>query len=161
MRDEIIVRVADLRAGSGSDVLVTIGLGSCVAILLYDATARVGGLAHVLLPSPALSRKDGNAAKFPQTAVPRLVELMCEKGASIRRMSARLVGGASMFTGLGAPGTIQMGERNIVASRQALHHQGIAIVGEATGGDFGRTVRLSVADGRVEISSVAHGVQIL
>ena len=161
MRNEIIVRVADLRAGSGSDVLVTIGLGSCVAILLYDATARVGGLAHVLLPSPALSRKDDNAAKFPQTAVPRLVELMCEKGASIRRMSARLVGGASMFTGLGAPGTIQMGERNIVASRQALHHQGIAIVGEATGGDFGRTVRLSVADGRVEISSVAHGVQIL
>lgn len=161
MRNEIIVRVADLRAGSGSDVLVTIGLGSCVAILLYDATARVGGLAHVLLPSPALSRKDGNAAKFPQTAVPRLVELMCEKGASIRRMSARLVGGASMFSGLGAPGTIQMGERNIVASRQALHHQGIAIVGEATGGDFGRTVRLSVADGRVEISSVAHGVQIL
>ena len=161
MRDEIIVRVADLRAGSGSDVLVTIGLGSCVAILLYDATARVGGLAHVLLPSPALSRKDGNAAKFPQTAVPRLVELMCEKGASIRRMSARLVGGASMFTGLGAPGTIQMGERNIVASRQALHHQGIAIVGEATGGDFGRTVRLSVSDGRVEISSVAHGVQVL
>lgn len=161
MRNEIIVRVADLRAGSGSDVLVTIGLGSCVAILLYDATVRVGGLAHVLLPSPALSRKDGNAAKFPQTAVPRLVELMCEKGASIRRMSARLVGGASMFTGLGAPGTIQMGERNIVASRQALHHQGIAIVGEATGGDFGRTVRLSVSDGRVEISSVAHGVQIL
>lgn len=161
MKNEIIVRVADLRAGSGSDVLVTIGLGSCVAILLYDATARVGGLAHVLLPSPALSRKDGNAAKFPQTAVPRLVELMCEKGASIRRMSARLVGGASMFTGLGAPGTIQMGERNIVASRQALHHQGIAIVGEATGGDFGRTVRLSVADGRVEISSVAHGIQIL
>jgi chemotaxis protein CheD len=161
VRNEIIVRVADLRAGSGSDVLVTIGLGSCVAILLYDATARVGGLAHVLLPSPALSRKDGNAAKFPQTAVPRLVELMCEKGASIRRMSARLVGGASMFSGLGAPGTIQMGERNIVASRQALHHQGIAIVGEATGGDFGRTVRLSVADGRVEISSVAHGVQIL
>jgi len=161
VRNEIIVRVADLRAGSGSDVLVTIGLGSCVAILLYDATARVGGLAHVLLPSPALSRKDDNAAKFPQTAVPRLVELMCEKGASIRRMSARLVGGASMFSGLGAPGTIQMGERNIVASRQALHHQGIAIVGEATGGDFGRTVRLSVADGRVEISSVAHGVQVL
>jgi chemotaxis protein CheD len=161
VRNEIIVRVADLRAGSGTDVLITIGLGSCVAILLYDPTARVGGLAHVLLPSPALSRKDGNPAKFPQTAVPRLVELMCAQGASVRRMSARLVGGASMFSGLGAPGTIQMGERNIVASRQALHHQGIAIVGEATGGDFGRTVRLWVADGRVEVSTVAHGVQAL
>lgn len=161
MRDELIVRVADLRAGSGKDVLITIGLGSCVAIILYDPTARVGGMAHVLLPSPALSRKDGNVAKFPQTAVPRLVELMGEQGGNARRMTGRLVGGASMFAGLGAPGTIQMGERNVVASRQALHQQGIAIIGEATGGDFGRTVRLWVADGRVEVSSVSHGVSHL
>jgi chemotaxis protein CheD len=158
---EIIVKVADLRFGTGTDILMTIGLGSCVAIVLYDATARVGGLAHVLLPSPALSRQDGNLAKFPQTAVPRLLELMGQQGASIRGTSARLIGGASMFSGLGAPGTIQMGERNVVASRQTLHQHGVAIVGEATGGDFGRTVRLWVADGRVEVSSVAHGVQTL
>lgn len=161
MRGEILVKVADLRAGTGDDILVTIGLGSCVAIVLHDAVARVGGLAHVLLPSPALSRRDSHPAKFPQTAVPRLLELMAEQGASARRVTARLVGGASMFPGLGAPGTIQMGERNVVASRQALHQQGVAIVGEATGGDYGRTVRLWVADGRVEISSVSHGVQSL
>jgi chemotaxis protein CheD len=161
MSDEIIVKVADLRAGIGNDVLVTIGLGSCVAILLHDAAARVGGLAHVLLPSPALSRKDTNPAKFPQTAVPRLLELMVKEGASARRVTARLAGGASMFAGLGAAGTIQMGERNLVASRQALHQQGIALLGEATGGDYGRTVRLWVTDGRVEVASVAHGVQSL
>ena len=161
MKDEIIVKVADLRSGTGNDILVTIGLGSCVAIVLYDATAHVGGLAHVLLPSPALGRQDSNPAKFPQTALPILLEQMGQQGASIRRISARLVGGASMFSGLGAPGTIQMGERNIVASRQALHLAGVAIVGEATGGDYGRTVRLWVADGRLEISSVAHGVQTI
>jgi chemotaxis protein CheD len=161
VKGEIIVKVADLRFGTGQDILVTIGLGSCVAIVLYDATARVGGLAHVLLPTPALSRQDSNPAKFPQTAVPLLLEQMGQHGASIRRISARLIGGASMFSGLGAPGTIQMGERNVVASRQTLHQHGMAIVGEATGGDFGRTVRLWVADGRVEVSSVAHGVQTL
>ena len=161
MKDEIIVKVADLRSGTGKDILVTIGLGSCVGIVLYDPAVHVGGLAHVLLPSPALGRQDSNPAKFPQTAVPLLLEQMGQQGASIRRISARLVGGASMFSGLGAPGTIQMGERNIVASRQALHLHGVAIVGEATGGDFGRTVKLWVADGRVEVSSVAHGVQTL
>jgi chemotaxis protein CheD len=160
-RPELIVRVADLRTGAGEDVLITIGLGSCVAILLHDPVARVGGMAHVLLPSPALSRQDGNPAKFPQTAIPRLVELMGQQGGSARRMTARLVGGASMFANLAAPGTIQMGERNVVASRQALYQQGIALAGEATGGDYGRTVRLWVADGRVEVSSVAHGVQHL
>ena len=161
MNGEIIVRVADLRAGCGTDVLVTVGLGSCVAIVLHDPVARVGGLAHVLLPSPALGRKDDNPAKFPQTAVPQLLELMARGGASSRRMTARLAGGASMFASLAAPGTIQMGERNIVACRETLSQHGLALVGEATGGDYGRTVKLWVADGRVEVSSVSHGVQSL
>jgi chemotaxis protein CheD len=158
---EIVVRVADLRVGTGQDVLVTVGLGSCVAILLYDPVARVGGLAHILLPSQALSRTDQNAAKFPQTAIPHLVDLMAREGASPRRLTGRLVGGASMFASLAAPGTIQMGERNIVACRQVLHSQGIPLVGEAVGGDYGRTVKLRIADGQVEVLTVAHGVHSL
>lgn len=155
------MKVAELQIGSGDDVLMTVGLGSCVAIVLHDPGARVGGMAHVLLPSPALSRQDGNAAKFPQTAVPRLLELMAKQGASPRRITGRLVGGASMFASLAPPGTIQMGERNLVASRQALNAHGIPLVGEAVGGDYGRTVRLRVADGQVEVSSVSHGTRTL
>jgi chemotaxis protein CheD len=158
---ELLVRVADLRTGFGHDVLVTVGLGSCVAILLYDGKAKVGGLAHVLLPSPALSRLDGNPAKFPQSAVPRLLQLMADDGARSEHITARLAGGASMFAALAPPGTVQMGERNLVAARQALSANGVPLVGEAVGGDFGRTVRLRVCDGRVEISTVAHGVQHL
>jgi chemotaxis protein CheD len=158
---EIIVRVADLQVGGAGDLLVTVGLGSCIAIVLHDALARVGGLAHVLLPSPALSRADGNPAKTPQTAVPRLLELMAKRGASPRRVTARLVGGASMFAALSPPGTIQMGERNVVASRQVLHSHAIPLVGEAVGGDYGRTVRLEVSDGKLEVRSVAHGIRSL
>ena len=160
-RRERLVRVADLQIGTVEDVLVTVGLGSCVAILLHDAEAQVGGLAHVLLPSPALARSDGNPAKFPQSAVPRLLELMTGKGARPGRITGRLAGGASMFAALAPPGTIQMGERNLVAARQALHAHGVPLVGEAVGGDFGRTVRMCVADGRVEVSTVSHGTQHL
>lgn len=158
---EIVVRMADLQVGGAGDRLVTIGLGSCIAIVLHDKVARVGGLAHVLLPSPALSRCGGNPAKTPQGAVPRLLELMAGRGASPRRITARLVGGASMFAALSPPGTIQMGERNVVATRQVLHAHGIPLVAEAVGGDYGRTVRLDVSDGRVEVRSVAHGVRTL
>jgi chemotaxis protein CheD len=158
---EVVVRVADLRAGVAHDTLMTVGLGSCVAIVLYDAQARVGGMAHILLPSPALSRNDSNPAKFPQSAVPRLIELMADRGARVQRITARLAGGASMFSALAPPGTIQMGERNLVAARQVLSSYGLPLVGEAVGGDFGRTVRLRVSDGRVEVTTVAHGVQQL
>jgi chemotaxis protein CheD len=158
---ELLVRVADLQIGTAGDVLVTVGLGSCVAILLHDAEARVGGLAHILLPSPALARPDGNPAKFPHSAVPRLLQLMTSQGARSNRITGRLAGGASMFAALAPPGTIQMGERNLVAARRALHECGVPLVGEAVGGDFGRTVRMRVADGRVEVSTVAHGTQHL
>ena len=158
---EILVRVADLRIGRADDVLVTIGLGSCVAIILYDAAVRVGGLAHVLLPSPALSRGSANPARVPQTAVPAMLSEMASAGASPRRIKARLVGGASMFAALSTPGTIQMGERNVVAARHALASAGVPIVGEAVGGDFGRTVRLHVGDGRVDVTSVMRGNVVL
>ena len=160
-RRDIIVKVADLQVGGAGDHLITVGLGSCIAIVLHDRTACVGGLAHVLLPSPALTRPDGNLAKSPHTAVPRLLELMAERGGSRRRVTARLVEGASMFAALSPPGTIQMGERNVVASRQVLHNHGIPLVGEAVGGDFGRTVRLDIASGTLEVRSVAHGVLTL
>ena len=158
---EIVVKVADLRVGGAGDQLITVGLGSCIAIVLHDPSACVGGLAHVLLPSPALTRSDANPAKSPHTAVPRLLELMAERGASRRRITARLVGGASMFAALSPPGTIQMGERNVVASRQVLHAHGIPLIGEAVGGDYGRTIRLNVAEGTLEVRSVAHGVHTL
>jgi chemotaxis protein CheD len=158
---ELLVRVADLRVGVADDVLITQGLGSCVAILLYDAEARIGGMAHVLLPSPALSRVDANPAKFPQSAIPRLLELMAADGAQPARISARLAGGASMFAALASPGAVHMGERNLVAARQVLRTHSVPLVGEAVGGDFGRTVRLIVNDGRVEVITVAHGVQHL
>ena len=38
---EIIVRVADLRVGKGHDVLVTVGLGSCVAIPFGCSTVTI------------------------------------------------------------------------------------------------------------------------
>ncbi len=158
---DILVRVADLQIGGADDMLTTVGIGSCVAIMLYDSVTRIGGLAHVLLPSPALARSADNPAKFPQTAVPRLLELMSERGARPSQTVARLAGGASMFANLAPAGTIQMGERNVVATRQVLNQHGIPLVGSAVGADHGRTVRFYLNDGRIEVSSVAHGVQVL
>ena len=92
---------------------------------------------------------------------PRLLELMAGRGANPRRITARLAGGASMFAALAPPGTIQMGERNVVASKQVLHIHAIPLVGEAVGGDFGRTVRFDVSQGTLEVRSVAHGVHTI
>lgn len=158
---EIVVTVADWAADQGAVDLVTLGLGSCVAIMLYDKDTRTGGMAHVLLPSRSLARDATNPAKFPETAVPLLVQRLTQLGADPRRLVAKLAGGASMFAALMTPGTIQMGERNIVASRNALRAAGIAIAGEAVGGGVGRSVRFHLADGRAEIRTVGADAGVI
>jgi chemotaxis protein CheD len=59
------------------------------------------------------------------------------------------------------PGTIQMGERNIVAARNALRAASIPIVREAVGGERGRSVRFYVKDGRAEIRSVGVDAEVI
>lgn len=151
---ETIIKVAEWAAERGDGVLVTLGLGSCVAIMLHDARAGAGAMAHILLPSKSLARDTGNPAKFPETAVPLLVERLRQLGADPARLVAKLAGGASMFTQLMTPGTVQMGERNIAAARDAVRRAGIPIAAEAVGGGAGRSVYFHVADGRAEIRSV-------
>ena len=158
---EVIVKVADWAAERGDGVLITLGLGSCVAIMLHDAQANAGAMAHVLLPSTSLARDITNEAKFPDTAVPMLIERLKALGADPRRLVAKLAGGASMFNQLVTPGTIQMGERNVRASRSALRRAEIPIICESVGGDRGRSLRFHVKDGRVEIRSVGADAHVI
>jgi len=158
---EVIVKVADWAAEQGDGVIVTLGLGSCVAIMLHDPQTQAGAMAHVLLPSTSLARDITNHAKFPDTAVPFLIDRLKRLGGDPRRLVAKLAGGASMFSQLVTPGTIQMGERNVLASRAALRVAAIPIIRESVGGDRGRSVRFYMQDGRVEIRSVGSDIHVI
>jgi chemotaxis protein CheD len=158
---ETIVKVAEWAAARNEGVIVTLGLGSCVAIMLHDPAHCAGAMAHILLPSKSLARDTTNPAKFPETAVPFLIERLKALGADPRRLVAKLAGGASMFAQLMTPGSVQMGERNIVAARNALRAAAIPIACEAVGGDKGRSIRFHVADGRVEIRSVGADAVVI
>lgn len=157
---EIRVKVADYAVAT-SGMLSTIGLGSCVAIVLYDAAAAIGGLAHVLLPNESMSRDRSNPGKFPSTVVPLLVDEMRRHGAELRRIRAKIAGGASMFGNLIGTSGINIGERNVIAVRAALERAGIPLVADDTGSDYGRSVFFFLDDGRVEIRSLRRGSRVL
>lgn len=160
MIEQIRVKVADYAVARGDTVISTLGLGSCVAIAVHDAAAGVGGLAHVLLPSESMSREHTNRAKFPATAVPLLLAEMRKLGAT-GPFAAKLVGGASMFAALLPSGGVNMGDRNVEASRRALVVAGIPILAQDTGGGHGRSVFLHVRDGRVVVRSLTLGDHVI
>jgi chemotaxis protein CheD len=158
---ETIVKVAEWAAERGDGVIVTLGLGSCVAIMLHDPKVCAGAMAHILLPSKSLARDASNPARFPESAVPFLVQQLKALGADPGRLVAKLAGGASMFAQLMTPGSVQMGERNIAAARNALRTASIPVAREAVGGGRGRSVRFHVADGRVEVRTVGADAVII
>ena len=158
---EIRVKVADLAVGSNEQTLITIGLGSCVAIALYDTAARVNGLAHTLLPDEAMARDRSNPAKFPASAVATLLAEMTRLGADARRVRAKLIGGASMFANLMPAGGINIGDRNVASARQALAERGVPVVAEDVGSDHGRSVHFHLDDGRIEVRSLKKGNRVI
>lgn len=161
MTARIIVRVAEIATGKQAGTLTALGLGSCVAAMLWDPTTSIGGMAHILLPAPPPREWQTASGRYAQTAIPLLLQRMQQTGADRSAITARLVGGAAMFSNLLAPGLIHTGERNVLATRVALHTAGIPLRAEWVGGDFGRSVELDLATGKVTASSMRHGAREL
>jgi chemotaxis protein CheD len=155
-RRRIPVLIGDVKVAGADAVLFTVGLGSCVAIVLYDTARRLGGLAHAMLPSPASGRRPAPAGRFASTAVHELLGQMEAAGAQRRAIRARLAGGASMFESLLTESGRRLGWRNVEAARGALHDAGIPVDGEDVGGGHGRSVYLHIREGHVIVSSVHH-----
>lgn len=120
----------------GNAYISSIGLGSCVALILYDRKEKTGALAHVMLPES--NGKQERPGKFADTAVPHLLNEMERQGSSRRHISAYLVGGASMFQQF--TGKLDIGKRNVIALKQSLEMHSIYLESEDTGGTSGRSV---------------------
>jgi len=147
--DEIIVGIADCRVASvPGQVLATYALGSCVGLAVHDPEAQIGGLLHFMLPDSSIDAEKGRSHPymFADTAIPRLLAEMCEKGASKRRLAVHAIGAAQMMD---PKNVFEIGKRNYQAMRRILWKAGILLQAEAVGGVKSRTVRLEVGTGRV------------
>jgi chemotaxis protein CheD len=154
MNKKTIVGIAELKVSTNPGKLVTVGLGSCVGIILHDPSAKVGALIHAMLPRPLSGMENANKAKFVETAIPVALEKMRKLGARESRITARLVGGAQMFA---LDKETFIGYKNIEAAEQILRSRGIKIVARETGGSVGRTVEFDLSSGRVWVKTAMRG----
>ncbi|GIM47824.1 chemoreceptor glutamine deamidase CheD [Collibacillus ludicampi] len=152
------VGIADLNVVDTPDVIRTTGLGSCVGVVLYDPTCKMAGMAHVMLPESPSTENNVNRGKYANTAVPYLVEWMEKRGARKRNMWAKLAGGAQMFTFAGQSDLMRIGPRNVEAVKMALSRLGIPVMGEDTGGNYGRTIEFSTVDGILTVRTARRGI---
>lgn len=162
MSEIIKVGMADLKTCKSPDGVTTLGLGSCVGIAIRDPGTLIGGLAHVMLPdSTAIRNSQQNIAKFADTGIEELVKQMEKLGAKRSRMVAKIAGGATMFNFQGRADMIQIGERNVEASKLKLKELNIPILAEDTGANYGRTVTFFPENGEFHIRAVGKTETII
>ena len=69
MSEVIKVGMADLNVCKAPDVITTLGLGSCIGLVLYDPVTKVGGMVHYMLPDSTKVRKKRISANNPKKLI--------------------------------------------------------------------------------------------
>ncbi|AAD35984.1 chemotaxis protein CheD [Thermotoga maritima MSB8] len=149
-----VIGIGEYAVMKNPGVIVTLGLGSCVAVCMRDPVAKVGAMAHVMLPDSG--GKTDKPGKYADTAVKTLVEELKKMGAKVERLEAKIAGGASMFESKG----MNIGARNVEAVKKHLKDFGIKLLAEDTGGNRARSVEYNIETGKLLVRKVGGGEQL-
>jgi len=159
MSARVRVGISEYHIDAPPALLVSYGLGSCLAIALHAPRLQFGALAHTLLPTARPGGQE-RQTKYVDSTIRLMVADLAQKGAAPADLVAKLAGGANMFSAAGLSPDQGIGQRNIQSARQTLAELGIPVVAEDVGGSSGRTVEFDVATGRLQVRSVRGAEQL-
>jgi len=157
---DIAVPMAGLRVtDQASARLSTSGLGSCVAVCMFDPVKRIGGVLHAMLPLSRADegRTDDDSAMYADTGTVALRKAMVQSGARPDRLQAALIGGAGVIQPYDEEGAaFRMGARNVAVARVMLMELTIPIVAEDTGGRFSRSIAFDLGGPRIHVRAAGN-----
>lgn len=152
-RNRVTIIQGEFKVLSQPDTVISTLLGSCIAVCLHDAAARVGGMNHFLLgePSPDHRVSEADLQRYGVHAMELLINGMMKAGAERPRLRAHLYGGANIIAGLGGIGTA-----NAAFAVRFLQTEAIAIGHNDTGGTRPRKIEFRPYDGKIRCHYVAE-----
>ncbi len=152
---ESTVGMGEIMVAESPNLLRSVGIGSCIAVTLYDRAHTIGGLAHIVLPCIEEAHNKSHPARFSDVAICMMIDEMKRQGAHIQYVRAKIFGGANMFPEIiSSDSTMDIGKRNISAARKELKKHNIDIIAEEVGDHIGRSVLFNTSDGSVAVKGV-------
>lgn len=158
MKECRVVGIAQMAICRYPEQLACIGLGSCIAVILYDPVLKIGGIVHVLLPKAP--RNCEVEEKYADTGTKKLIRELTAMGVSKERLVAKLVGGAQMFSNLSLA-VSDIGSHNCTEAKKALREHGIRVVAEDTAGKRGRSAYLNTENGKVTVETAFSPTKVI
>jgi len=157
----IVVDIADMKVASGhGNELTTYALGSCIGVAIYDPVAKIGGMLHYMLPDASINPEKAREQPFMfgDTGIPLLFREAYKIGAARNRLIIKIAGGANVMD---QANYFNIGKRNHLVARKLLYRNNLLIASELVGGVSGKTMRLRLSDGRVDVKLSGGEVRIL
>lgn len=153
MGELIRVGMADMNICRAPDRITTLGLGSCIGLVLFDVGSATCGLIHIMLPDSSITKANYNPAKFADTGITELIKRLTLSGVRSGSLCAKMAGGARMFSVSGND-VQSIGDKNKEAVTDILKKQGIPLISSDCGGTYGRTIEFDPATFRLKIKAI-------
>jgi chemotaxis protein CheD len=161
MSDMIRVGMADYKLCRPPQKISTLGLGSCLGVVLYDKTTQICGMAHVMLPDSKKISQNNNRLKFVDTCLADMYHELMRKQVNPKNLVAKIAGGAKMFSYRSSNDFLNIGEQNVAAAHELLKKWSIPILSEDVGDSYGRTIVFDPGNGQLLVKSVGIGDSII
>ncbi len=146
MKAIIDVQIGQVKVEQGKAILKSTAIGSCVAIVAYDATKKIGALAHVMLPGrAAVGKKLGVKTRYAADAIDAMLNQMSQLGSKTDDIEVALVGGANV---LGREDDT-ICKDNVESVLELLLKKQFRVQAQEVGGTVRRSVSLDVERGIV------------
>ncbi|MBC2713239.1 MAG: chemotaxis protein CheD [Desulfosarcina sp.] len=152
------VASGSFEVGNTQSRLLQAFLGTCVGVAVFDGTAGVGGLIHLLLPEPINPDQVDHPAKYATTGMPLFLNQLMDMSATRENMRAVVAGGALVGPLSPQDMNLNIGGRTAEKVYTALHTQGIAVERSETGGFFTCSIELDMASWTCEIRPAGFDV---
>jgi len=149
MKKVIDVQIGEVSTGQGEIILESKAIGSCIAVVAYDAGGKTGAMAHIMLPGSApASKKAGERTKYAADAVDAIISKMSDLGSTNDGIDVFLVGGGNVLNR--EDDTIC--KDNIESTLEILNRRGLKVKAQVVGGTKRRSVSLDIERGIVSYS---------
>lgn len=157
----IRVGMADYKICNPPNQLTTLGLGSCMGVVICDRSTGLCGMAHVMLPDSTKITNNENRMKFADTCLDDMCQELVEKGANPTKFYAKIAGGAKMFSYLSDNEMLNIGSQNVKAVHAFLEQHKIPIEAEDVEKDYSRSIVFNPKNGLLYIKAVGIGESVI
>ncbi|RYD03104.1 hypothetical protein N752_22085 [Desulforamulus aquiferis] len=114
-----------------------------------------------MLPDSTQFSNVNKPAKFADLGIPLMIQEIRKLGGNPSRLTAKLAGGAQMFSGLDEKFVLNIGQRNSAMVKQVLAKLSIPVLAQELGGNRGRTMIFDTTNGQVTIRTIGTPLKVI